>query len=134
MNTDKTNIVKIVKFKHTEKTCIDFINKQGNYTNAIKYLIMKEVHENGLRNLSNFIPSELSDEYFEQIKSNHIKYSDNSTNESFQHPNEIDIIDNNKDISKKEDDLKKNNVEIQENRDTELMNDGNDIKVPSCYL
>jgi len=57
----------IVNIKQNEKLCLDFINKQDNYTNAIKFLIMKEVKENGLRNLNNFIPANVSEDYFDLI-------------------------------------------------------------------
>jgi len=63
---DKNRTI-IVKFKPTELSCIDYIELQDNYSNAIKYLIMKEVHENGMRNLSKFIPARLTNEYFDAI-------------------------------------------------------------------
>lgn len=55
----------LATFKSEEKVVINFLNLQDNQTNAIRYLIMKEVKENGYRNLINIIPAKLTEEYFD---------------------------------------------------------------------
>lgn len=55
----------LATFKSEEKVVINFLNLQDNQTNAIRYLIMKEVKENGYRNLNNIIPAKLTEEYFD---------------------------------------------------------------------
>ncbi|WP_157373761.1 hypothetical protein [Thermobacillus composti] len=39
-----------------EQLVIDWINKQTMYSDSIRYLIQKEIAENGLRNLQLFVP------------------------------------------------------------------------------
>lgn len=53
-----------INLRMSDKVCIKFIEMQGNYANAIRYLIMKEVKENGFRNLNSILPAELTDSYF----------------------------------------------------------------------
>lgn len=43
---------------------IEFAEKQENFTDTIKYLIEKEIFENGIRDLQTIIPNKRSDEYF----------------------------------------------------------------------
>lgn len=54
----------LASFKLDERVVNNFLDKQDNITNAIRYLIMKEVKENGYRNLNNIIPAKLTEEYF----------------------------------------------------------------------
>lgn len=60
-----------------EQLVIDWINKQTMYSDSIRYLIQKEIAENGLRNLQLFVPrirtidtikSQLKQSYVEQPK------------------------------------------------------------------
>ncbi len=46
------------------ESLIEFAEKQGNFTDTIKYLIEKEIFQNGIRDLQTIIPTKRSDEYF----------------------------------------------------------------------
>jgi predicted nucleotide-binding protein (sugar kinase/HSP70/actin superfamily) len=48
----------------TDNYLIQFVNMQSNLNDTIKYLIEKEIAENGMRNLQNFIPSKRSEKFF----------------------------------------------------------------------
>ena len=54
----------MANFKRDEEVVINFLDTQDNITHALRYLIMKEVKDNGYRNLSQIVPSILTEEYF----------------------------------------------------------------------
>lgn len=45
---------------------MEFLDKQTNRNDMFRYLIEKEIYENGIRNLENIIPSKRSAEYFKE--------------------------------------------------------------------
>lgn len=47
---------------------ITFVNTQSNLNDTITYLIEKEIAENGIRNLQNFIPAKRDKNYFKKSK------------------------------------------------------------------
>ena len=136
----------IINIKEAEKTCLEFIKAQGNYSNAIKYLILKEVHENGIKNLSKFIPEKISDDFFTSdsfnkvniSKEKHPSVKSNTLNENSEKTSKkedipkTDIIKkfegNTGKIKKIED--KKNIIEKTEEETLNIE----DIDIPSCYL
>jgi hypothetical protein len=59
---------KLIRFKNdVSKEFLEWTDLQSNLTEAITYLIEKEIFENGLRDLVNFIPIRRTDEYFESF-------------------------------------------------------------------
>jgi hypothetical protein len=57
---------KIVRFKNgVNPKVMEFVLAQTNFSEAITYLIEKELYENGSRDLMKFIPMIRSNEYFE---------------------------------------------------------------------
>jgi hypothetical protein len=57
---------KIVRFKNgTDKRILDFVDMQSNFSDVVTYLLEKEVFENGLRDVSQFIPQIRTQAYFE---------------------------------------------------------------------
>jgi hypothetical protein len=76
---------KMVSFKDSElrQDVLRFLECQSNFSDSIVYLIEKEIMENGIRNLGNFIPQERTKEYWrnyfkQQNKSNNIAAEDNN--------------------------------------------------------
>lgn len=67
-----------VKFAKYEKVeIIDFALAQTNWNDTVRYLIEKEIYENGIRNLSKIIPKERDNEYFDSLfKDRDIKRQD----------------------------------------------------------
>lgn len=63
---------KQVYFKDSEMLELveEFLSKQTNFSDSIMYLIEKEIAENGIRNLGEFIPQVRSKEYWSEISSN----------------------------------------------------------------
>lgn len=58
-----------VKFKKDEsKEVLEFANIQSNFCDTIRYLIEKEIAENGVRNLQKFIPPVRDENYFNSNK------------------------------------------------------------------
>lgn len=58
-----------VKFKKQEENpdVIKFAAIQSNFADAVRYLIEKEIAQNGIRDLSNFIPQKRTKEYFKAL-------------------------------------------------------------------
>ncbi|WP_034869095.1 hypothetical protein [Clostridium lundense] len=59
------------RFHKDDNSLIEFAEKQTNFTDTIRYLIQKEIYENGIRNLQEHIPTTRDDEYFKKIKNEH---------------------------------------------------------------
>lgn len=128
MSDMKDRRVMLTFKQDTEQACIKFIEMQDNYTNAIRYLILKEIKENGYRNLNKFIPAQVTEEYFDY------NYSSGNNNNN-------NITDNlKKDYSinevKQEKNLNKKNSSKSEL--TNVKNDNNkqnnqEVKIPSCF-
>ena len=56
------------KFKKgVDSKVLEWMELQDNFSDAVAYLIEKEIAENGIRNLVNFIPQKRSKEYFKSI-------------------------------------------------------------------
>lgn len=54
-----------IRLKKNEKTeVIEFANVQENFTDTVRYLIEKEVAQNGIRNLQEIIPYVRDKNYF----------------------------------------------------------------------
>ena len=82
--SDSSSIKKAfpVKFKKDEAAeVLEFANIQSNFCDTIRYLIEKEISENGVRNLQKFIPPVRDAEYFNSNKSNLNQSSDNKVNQ-----------------------------------------------------
>lgn len=59
-----------IKFKKNEKTeILEFANMQSNFNDTIRYLIEKEIAENGIRNLQEHIPPVRDNQYFKSLRS-----------------------------------------------------------------
>jgi hypothetical protein len=59
---------KLIRFKNdVNPKVLDWMEKQGNATEAIVYLIEKEIFENGIRDMELYIPIKRADEYFENL-------------------------------------------------------------------
>lgn len=60
------NMKKIINFKNdTGKEVIEWCNKQSNFSNAITYLIEKEVYTNGINeDIARIVPASRGKEYF----------------------------------------------------------------------
>lgn len=59
-----------IKFKKNEREDIlEFANMQTNFNDTIRYLIEKEIAENGIRNLQEFIPPVRDKSYFSKENS-----------------------------------------------------------------
>lgn len=57
-----------IKFKKNEREDIlEFANKQTNFNDTIRYLIEKEIAENGIRNLQEYIPPVRDHNYFKTV-------------------------------------------------------------------
>lgn len=55
----RTKIIKSISFpSEPEKEIMDFINLQSNLSDTVYYLLQKEIAENGIRNLQQWIPQE----------------------------------------------------------------------------
>lgn len=108
------------------KEILEFVKTQSNFSNAISYLIEKEIHENGLRDLAEVIPPIRSREYFENLLNS-------------KRNNEIDkhiVISNSSDSEMITTD--KNELSEEANNDTnripvEKKVDLSKIEVPSCF-
>lgn len=58
-----------IKFKKNEKPeILEFANMQSNFNDTIRYLIEKEIAENGIRNLQEHIPPVRDSQYFRNLK------------------------------------------------------------------
>ena len=69
MSKEKTKTIFSIRFKKLNKKVLEFANLQSNFSDAVSYLIEKEIAENGLRDLSDFIPAKRSLEYLSSQKS-----------------------------------------------------------------
>jgi hypothetical protein len=59
---------KLVRFKNdVNPKVLEWMETQDNATEALVYLIEKEIFENGIRNMELYIPRKRSDEYFESL-------------------------------------------------------------------
>jgi len=60
-------IKKVIRFKkNISNEVIDFIKSQKNFSETITYLIEREVFENGIRDLTEYIPIIRTKSYFER--------------------------------------------------------------------
>ena len=58
---------KVIRFKNNvENDILKFTEVQSNFSDTIYYLIQKEIHENGVRNLNEIIPAVRTTKYFSQ--------------------------------------------------------------------
>lgn len=129
MSDNKDRRVMLTFKQETEQSCIKFIEMQDNYTNAIRYLILKEIKENGYRNLNKFIPAQVTEDYF-----NYNYSAPKNTNTNFQ-----PITDS----LKKDESLSKVNIETnvtkQNSSKKELSKEVNNkpnnqgVEIPSCF-
>jgi hypothetical protein len=67
MKNENKNI-KRFSIRLKDESLIEFVNKQSNLNDTIKYLIEKEIFQNGSRNLQNFIPAIRDEKYFKNEK------------------------------------------------------------------
>jgi len=62
-----------LRFKKNERDgVLEWCNMQGNFNDAIRFLIEKEVYENGIRNLETIIPAYRDDSYFKEFLSSQV--------------------------------------------------------------
>lgn len=59
-----------IRFRKNKHKVIEWAEAQGNFNDAVTYLIEKEIAENGIRNLENFIPAKRTSEYWANILNN----------------------------------------------------------------
>lgn len=123
----------LASFKLDERVVNNFLDKQDNITNAIRYLIMKEVKENGYRNLNNIIPAKLTEEYFNFDFSALEDTVEISKDKDHETAKENEIINNELSISN---DDNTEHPEIITNNNTVITNTPfNDTKdIAACYL
>lgn len=78
-----------VKFKKDEAAeVLEFANIQSNFCDTVRYLIEKEISENGIRNIQKFIPPVRDAEYF---NSNKISKQNQSSDNKIDQPIDIKI-------------------------------------------
>ena len=59
---------RIIRFKNgVRQAILDFVKEQSNLSEVVTYLIEKEIYENGIRNLVEYIPMIRTDEYFSKM-------------------------------------------------------------------
>lgn len=127
---------KQVYFKDSEMLELveEFLSKQTSFSDSIMYLIEKEIAENGIRNLGEFIPQVRSKEYWAKLLANSNNTVSNITSQSTDKP-----IDN-------EPDSQPSEITSEPSPSSELTrvspfriieNDENnlddDVDIPSCY-
>lgn len=109
---------------------IDFLTNQSNFNDAIRYLIEKEIAENGIRDLSTCIPS-IRD--FSPINKAENK---NIAEPSSQKAAAINTAENIIAISKDEEDPEENKTNIKEIEIKSMDEEKNireDSEIPDCY-
>lgn len=127
------SIRKSVKFKNdTKEEVLKFVKMQSNFSDAITYLIEKEIFENGIRDLSKFIPSVRTNEYFENIlNTKRISIGFNS------YDNIVELDKEKIENSLNAVNSDENNQVISETKENEIDNDDfgiSDIEeIPDCY-
>ncbi len=63
---ENREVRKVIRFKNTISTKVkEFIKAQTNFSEAVTFLIEKEVYENGIRNLIKYIPALRDEDFFE---------------------------------------------------------------------
>jgi hypothetical protein len=110
---------------------------QTNYTNAIRYLILKEIKENGYRNLNKFIPAQVTEDYFDYNFSS-MKNTNTNINTTKEISSPIDIP--NKEISISKDSIDEVPITIipsangnkNESENSNKIAELN-IEIPSCF-
>lgn len=97
--------------KDENENILKFCSEQQNFGDTIRYLIQKEIYENGVRNLQDYIPARRNEEYFKDLKKN----------------NQVNSTED-----------KKSNVKIEEKTEKDEGNsdkkNANLPNVPECYL
>lgn len=53
-----------IRFRKCDKELIEFAKMQSNFTDSIRYLIEKEIHQHGYRNLQAVIPTNRDVNFF----------------------------------------------------------------------
>jgi hypothetical protein len=54
-----------IRFRDNDNELMKFASAQTNFTDSVRYLIEKEIFENGVRNLQEYIPSNRDNNYFQ---------------------------------------------------------------------
>lgn len=96
--------------KNEKKEIVDWIKAQSNLTEAIRYLMEKEIFENGTRNLAKFIPIERDAQFFKNISNQSLDKNYNFIDNSFSKETNI------KEFSDK------SNTNTDEDNTSELLN------------
>ena len=69
MASKSKELKKIVRFKNgVNPKVMEFVLAQTNFSEAITYLIEKELYENGLRDLVKYVPMLRTTEYFDTVQ------------------------------------------------------------------
>lgn len=63
MKNEKTRYS--IRFRDNDNKLMQFASMQTNFTDSVRYLIEREIFENGIRNLQEYIPSNRDDNYFQ---------------------------------------------------------------------
>jgi len=117
--------------KDANKEIFEFAKMQYNFSDAITYLIEKEIHENGLRDLSQVIPPVRSSEFFNNISDNRI---DNKIKPEFNDKDiELRLHKNINEINRANEDIViekaiTTELNIEKNEDDSKIED-----IPDCY-
>lgn len=112
-----------IKFKVNENQIVlEFANKQKNFQDTIRYLIEKEIAENGIRNLQTIIPNERDCNYFNDLFST--KNSSNTNQKNYV----TDIKLNNSD-----DLIEKAEIAVDSIETINKIIIEDTIHVPGCY-
>lgn len=160
---DKKQIVKTFSVKKTDNPVIEkFIKKQSNFSESIRYLIIKFCSENGVKDISGRLSEIMYNIDFEQKVDNDLSATDNSNNKSSEIVSDKDEerknnLNSDLEVKKKEkvidsshskeENYHEDSIEItidtvsnedeninQEKASKDISNTNIDDEIPDCYM
>lgn len=119
--------------KNERKDILEFLEIQDNLGDSIRYLIEKEIVENGVRNLQEYIPAKRNKEYFRKVS----KQNKSREIENVLQNKELEekiIENNNLSIDEEIEEIEPNEINAKENIDKTIKYIDETEEIPDCYF
>lgn len=120
--------------KGEEKEVLEFLEIQDNLGDSIRYLIQKEIAENGVRNLQEYIPAKRNKEYFKNIKAIDNSKTTVIYKDILHEEKVLDMKNNMSNLDKLETVGELKDVEEEKELKDPIEFVEEDEEIPNCYL